>query len=151
MGWKVRYLIQMLFLGSQLLEYYNFRNLEFSVFIRILPIMNLKEQIEAINELIHLIDTSEPMKEVKLKKYRISYFYLASGMEGIADEYPEKVIEAPTKPLAVYIYYLMFFAETDLNKMSNRGKGNDFCNISFEDFMRKEDHDDYWGITIEEV
>jgi len=101
------------------------------------------------SEYQHLIDA----EQVKLKKFKISYFYLATGMEGTPDIFPEKVIEAPTKELAVYIYHLMFFASTSLEEIEKirSGDGDNYSMDSFEEFLKENDDDYYWGITVEEV
>lgn len=92
-------------------------------------------------------------EQAKLKKYRISYFYLATGMEGKPDVFPEKIIEAPCKELAVFIYNLMFFCETDLKSIAAiRGYGGISCSMeSFEEFLKKEDVYKYFGTSVEEV
>lgn len=69
-----------------------------------------------------------------MNKYKISYYYLASGMEGIADEFPEKIIESETEEVACYIYYLMFFES--------------FREISFAQYMLKPDWERTWGLTV---
>ncbi len=71
----------------------------------------------------------------KLKKFSIKYFYCASGHEDGADVWPEKIIEAPSKDMAVYIYQLMF-------EISKR---------SFEKFNAESDVYKYWGLTIKEL
>lgn len=93
------------------------------------------------------------MYKEELKKFRISYYYLALGMEGNADIFPEKIIEAPTKELAAYIYSLMFFAATDLGKiesLKSYGGGN-FSFTTFEQFLKESDSHKYWGMSIKEV
>ena len=91
-------------------------------------------------------------EQAKLKKFKISYFYLATGMEGIPDIFPEKIIEAPTKEMAVFIYHTMFFTPTTLQEINDIKKYNKDYNIdSFEDFLKLEDAYKYWGTTVEEV
>jgi hypothetical protein len=92
-------------------------------------------------------------QESKLKKFKISYYYLATGMEGIPDIFPEKVIEAPTKELATYIYNLMFFASTSLKEIENikSYNGENYSFTDFESFLREDDVDKYWGTSIEEL
>ena len=88
----------------------------------------------------------------KLKKFKISYYYLATGMEGIPDIFPEKIIEAPTEEMAVYIYSLMFFGATSLEEIQSirAYNGANYSFKSFENFI-KEEEKDYWGITIKEI
>jgi len=74
-------------------------------------------------------------------------------MEGVPDIMPEKIIEAPTKELAVYIYELMFRASTsidDMKKIISR-KGYNISFQTFATFLNKDDINKYWGISIEEV
>ncbi len=92
-------------------------------------------------------------QESKLKKFKISYYYLATGMEGVPDIFPEKIIEAPTKELATYIYHLMFFASTSLKEIENikSYNGENYSFKDFESFLREDDVYKYWGTSIEEV
>ncbi len=66
-----------------------------------------------------------------MPKFRISYYYLATGMEGRADEFPEKIIEANSQDEAIYKY------------TSSVGIGYN----SFKEFMSKEKYLREWGIT----
>jgi hypothetical protein len=66
-----------------------------------------------------------------MKKYKLKYYYLATGMEGIAQEYPEKIIEAESKDRALYEYH--------------KGNGIDFK--SFNDFMGKEQYVKEWATS----
>lgn len=70
-----------------------------------------------------------------MKKYKISYYYLATGMEGKADTYPEKIIKAESEDKAVYEYH--------------KSNGIDFG--SFDDFMKKERYVRYWGISCDAI
>ena len=90
-------------------------------------------------------------EQSKLKKFKISYFYLATGMEGVPDIYPEKIIEAPTKELAVYIYHLMFMAATDLRMIESikSYNGGNYAFQDFETFLRSDDSSKYWGTSVE--
>jgi hypothetical protein len=87
--------------------------------------------------------------QAKLKRFKISYFYLASGMDGHPDIFPEKIIEAKTKDMAAFIYYMMFFAETDPKNFENL-KYN-FAFKSFQSFMTQSETHRFWGLQIEEV
>ena len=73
--------------------------------------------------------------EIITKTYRLKYWYLATGMEGIPDEYPEKVIEATSRDEAFYKYHL--------------SNGVDFG--SFEEFMEKEKYVREWGTVCKEI
>ena len=92
-------------------------------------------------------------EQAKLKKYKISYFYLATGMEGNPDIFPEKIIEAPCKELAVFIYHLMFFSETNLKSIEaiRSYGGKSYSMKSFEEYLKEEDVYKYWGTSVEEV
>lgn len=92
-------------------------------------------------------------QEAKLKRFKISYYYLATGMKGIPDIFPEKIIEAPTKELATYIYNLMFFASTSLKEIESIKSygGSNYSNTNFESFLRDDDVCKYWGTSIEEL
>jgi len=100
--------------------------------------MNLEEQIIQ-------------REQSRLKKFEIQYYYLATGMEGIPDVYPIKEIEAPTKDLATYIYYLMFFVETDVEKLETMKKNGifNFTFASFYHYLHSDSKD--WGISIKEI
>ena len=63
--------------------------------------------------------------------YKLKYYYLASGMNGIAQEYPEKTIKAESKDRALYEYH--------------KSNGIDFG--SFEEFMKKEKYVREWATT----
>jgi hypothetical protein len=106
----------------------------------------MKEYNELEQEIIN-------KQQSKLKKFKISYYYLATGMEGMPDILPEKVIEAPTKELATYIYCLMFFASTSLKEIESikSRDGFDYSFKDFESFLRKDEIYKYWGISIEEL
>lgn len=92
-------------------------------------------------------------ERMKLKKFEISYYYLATGMEGIPDIFPKKIIEAPTKEMAVFIYHLMFFASPTLEKIKKieRCNGGDYARQDYKTFLMKEDWEKYWGILVTEV
>lgn len=70
-----------------------------------------------------------------MKKYKLKYFYLATGMEGIPQEFPEKIIEAESKEEAYYKYHT--------------SNGIDFG--TFEDFLKKEEHVRHWATSCEEI
>lgn len=70
-----------------------------------------------------------------MKHYKIKYYYLATGMEGIPEEYPEKIIEAESRDKALYLYHT--------------SNGIDFG--TFDEFMNKEQYVREWGINCEEV
>lgn len=76
-------------------------------------------------------------EQSKLQKFRISYYYLATGMEGVPDIFPEKIIEAPSRDMAAYIYCMMFFE-------GMRGK-------SFSEFEKQDAVYRYWGLTMMEL
>lgn len=76
-------------------------------------------------------------EQAKLKKFKISYYYLATGMEGAPDIYPEKIIEAPTKELAIYLYHLMFF--------------DGYYEKSFNEYMKQNEVYREWGTKVEEL
>jgi hypothetical protein len=86
-----------------------------------------------------------------MKKFKISYYFSDSGMEGREDIFPEKIIEAKTKELAAFIYYLMFFAEIELDKIEHIRSygGHSFSMTSFEEFLK--DDNKYFGLSIEEI
>ena len=91
-------------------------------------------------------------EQARLKKFQIKYYYLATGMEGIPDVYPIKQIEAPTKDLAVYIYYLMFFAETDVERLETMKRENRISDFAFESYYHYLHSDSKdWGISIKEI
>ena len=92
-------------------------------------------------------------EQSKLKKFKISYYYLATGMEGIPQMYPEKIIEAPTKDMAVYIYHLMFMGESTIERIESiksYGGGN-YSLESFYEYLKGSDTEKYWATSIEEV
>lgn len=66
-----------------------------------------------------------------MNRYKISYFYLATGMEGIADSLPEKVISAEDRDKAIYKYW-----ESQRNIFK-----------SYEHFLQESKHIREWGIT----
>ena len=92
-------------------------------------------------------------EQAKLKKFEISYYYLATGMEGIPDIFPKKIIEAPTKEMAAFIYFLMFFASPTMDKIKSieSYNGGDFARCDYKTFLMKEDWEKYWGTSITEV
>jgi hypothetical protein len=92
-------------------------------------------------------------EQAKLKKFEISYYYLATGMEGIPDIFPKKIIEAPTKEMAVYIYHLMFFASPNLERIKDieSYNGGDYARLDYKTFLMKEDREKYWGTSVIEV
>ena len=67
--------------------------------------------------------------------FKLKYWYLAKGMEGRPDEYPEKTIEANSKDEAYYKYHT--------------SNGIDFG--TFEDFMKQEQHVREWATSCAEV
>lgn len=90
-------------------------------------------------------------EQAKLKKFKISYCYTDMGSEGMPTMFPEKVIEAKTKELAVYIYQLMFFCETRESFIeSNRKNGGVGIALKpFADFLTSEHK--YWATSVEEI
>lgn len=72
-----------------------------------------------------------------MKSFLISYYYLATGMEGRADEYPATVIIASSKEMAAYFYNVLFFEP--------------YKDISFASFQLKHESDKYWGLSIKEL
>lgn len=70
-----------------------------------------------------------------MKKFKLKYYYLATGMEGIPQEYPEKIIEAECRDEAIYKYH----------------KSNGIDYGSFEDFMEKEKYIREWATSCEEM
>ena len=70
-----------------------------------------------------------------LNRYRLKFFYLATGMEGIPQEYPEKIIEATSRDEAFYKYH--------------KSNGIEFG--SFEDFMRREQYVREWATSCKQV
>jgi len=72
-----------------------------------------------------------------MKKFKISYYYLASGMEGIPDVIPEEVIEAESKDKANFIFHQKHWPE--------------FQDESFEKFAEQEPHINNWGMSITEI
>lgn len=92
-------------------------------------------------------------EQAKLKKFEISYYYLATGMEGMPNIFPKKVIEAPTKEMAVFIYHLMFFASPTLEKIKNieSYNGGDYARQDYKTFLMKEDWEKYLGTSVTEV
>lgn len=90
-------------------------------------------------------------EQLKLKSFKVSYFYADNGMEGRVDIFPEKVIEAKTKEMAAYIYYITFFATTTLKEIDyiHSYGGGGYSSISFEDYLRSDTK--YWGLSINEI
>jgi len=72
-----------------------------------------------------------------MKKFKISYYYLASGMEGIPDVIPEEVIEAESKDKANFIFHQKHWPA--------------FQDESFEKFAEQEPHINNWGMSITEI
>jgi hypothetical protein len=72
---------------------------------------------------------------MKNKIFEIEYYYLATGMEGVADTYPKKRIKAESKDLAIYEYH----------------SSNGINFNTFEEFMSKEQYIREWGITCKEI
>lgn len=72
----------------------------------------------------------------KLKTYELKYFYLATGMEGIAQEFPKKQIKAENRNKALYLYH--------------RSNGL-FKDDSFEDFMKLHQSTREWATTVKEL
>jgi replicative superfamily II helicase len=70
-----------------------------------------------------------------MKKYKLKYWYLATGMEGIADEWPEKIVFANTRDEAFYEYHKLNIKNF----------------VSFEEFMKKSKHEREWATTCEEL
>lgn len=70
-----------------------------------------------------------------MKKFKLKYYYLATGMEGIPQEYPEKIVETSTRDEAYYKYHI--------------SNGVDFG--SFEEFMKKEKYIREWATSCEEI
>ena len=70
-----------------------------------------------------------------MKKFKLKYWYLATGMEGIPQEYPEKIIEAKSRDEALYLYH----------------KSNGIEHGSFDDFMEQEKYIREWATKCEEV
>ena len=66
-----------------------------------------------------------------MKNYKLKYYYLATGMEGVAQEYSEKTIKAESKDRALYEYH----------------KGNGINFGSFEEFMKKEQYAREWATS----
>ncbi len=70
-----------------------------------------------------------------MKKFKLKYWYLASGMEGGPDEFPEQIIEANSRDEAFYKY--------------NTSNGIDLG--TFDDFMKKEKYVREWATSCTEV
>lgn len=70
-----------------------------------------------------------------MKKFKLKYWYLASGMEGIPQEYPEKIINADSRDEALYKYHT--------------SNGIDFK--SFEEFTKKEQYIKECATTCQEI
>ena len=74
-------------------------------------------------------------KNSSLKKYKLHYMYGDQGMEGRRDEYPVKILEAPSKEMANYIYHLMFHDHAK--------------KMTFYDFVKDKNYSE-WGMSIYE-
>jgi len=98
-------------------------------------------------------DEIQSREQDKLSKFKINYYYLATGMEGIADTYPEKIIEAKTKDMAVYIYLLMFMAETDTKiiEVDKSNGSNGYSFTSFSEFVEVNECHKYWGVSVDKL
>ncbi len=72
-----------------------------------------------------------------MKLYEVSYFYLATGMEGMPHVEPTINICAPSQDMAAYLYRLLVFSSTH--------------KVSFEDFLQQEEWLRYDGLTIKEL
>ena len=70
-----------------------------------------------------------------MKKYKLKYWYLATGMDGIPDEYPEKIIVANSKDEALYEYH--------------RSNGINFG--TFNDFMKQKQYVREWATSCVEI
>lgn len=70
-----------------------------------------------------------------MKKFKLKYWYLATGMEGKPQEYPEKIIEANSKDEAFYKYHT--------------SNGIDFG--PFDGFMKKDKYVREWATSCVEV
>ena len=68
-----------------------------------------------------------------MRQYRVSYYYLATGMEGKADSYPEKIITAGNREEAIYAY---------LKSVGITWK-------NFKAYMREEKYVREWGVSCE--
>jgi len=88
-------------------------------------------------------------EQSKLKKFKLSYYYLATGMEGVPDIMPEKIIEAPNKDMAVFIYHTMFFTAPTLKEMERSPAT--FKIKSYKEFLEEEEVYRYWGTYVEEI
>ena len=69
-----------------------------------------------------------------MKKYIISYYYLATGMEGKPQTYPEMKIEAPNKIEAAFFY------QNHFNKSITREVFDDYREVH-----------KFWGLDITEI
>ena len=70
-----------------------------------------------------------------MKKFKLKYWYLATGMEGIPHEYPEKIIEAKNRDEAFYLY--------------SKSNGIDFG--TFKEFMNRDKTTREWGTSCKEI
>ena len=88
-----------------------------------------------------------------MRKYRISYDYSDSGMEGRTDSHPERIIEAPSREMALYIYTLMFFSDRSLNLQGidhiRSYGGESITMVSFEDCLRRNESSS--GFSVKEL
>ena len=71
-----------------------------------------------------------------MKRYKVSYYYLATGMEGRADVIPERIIEAENEDLANYLF------------MVQSGYFESFRKTSFLEFMKRKEYERKWGMSI---
>jgi len=65
--------------------------------------------------------------------FKISYYYLATGMEGKADIIPETHVEADSQDLAIFNFW--------------KAHGY-YANLKFDSFMRLSKTEREWGLTI---
>jgi hypothetical protein len=74
---------------------------------------------------------------VQMKRFKISYYYCDSGMEGIANEFPECIIDAHNLDMAIFIYHLLYTKS--------------YLDISFREFEKKDEVEKMWGISAIEM
>lgn len=69
-----------------------------------------------------------------MKMYRLSFYYLATGMEGKAMEFPEQEVKAESMDEAIYIYHTNngIAHGTFLNFMSKPKDTREFATICAE-------------------
>ena len=68
-------------------------------------------------------------------KYKISYWYLATGMEGKPDSKPEVIIEADSEDEAKWKYQDMMWQNRE----------------TFKEFMAKSETYRNWGLSVEKI